>query len=295
MNLNIRDLRYLLTVAEELHFGRAADRLGMAQPQLSELIRRLEDMTRVRIFQRRPKVRLTPGGEILVDMARRMIGELERDVERARAVASGKVGAVRLGFSETAKLTELPMTLKAFSDRHPDVKLDLLEGTSAQLWDLLERRSLDIIVSREARHDARIVNSPILRTTLSLILPLGHPLRAYDEISLRQLEAEPFILPRRSTDPSYYDQILRSCQEGGLNPNVVQEADSPSLMFALVRAGFGLSFELTQARKFTIPGIEFRAIKENILDVVIWLSHAMDLGPSAERLRDFLFEAAAET
>ncbi|HEY0044617.1 MAG TPA: LysR family transcriptional regulator, partial [Allosphingosinicella sp.] len=106
--MKIRELKALATLAEELHFGRAAERLGIAQPQLSEMIRRIESEARVTIFERRPHVRVTHGGAVLVETARRVLAELDAGTQRARAVAAGRIGRVSLGFSPVAMCSDLP-------------------------------------------------------------------------------------------------------------------------------------------------------------------------------------------
>lgn len=295
LNLSLRDLRHLLVVSEELHFGRAAERLGIAQPHLSEAIRRLEDLAKVRLFTRRPRVRLTPAGEIVVAMARELTDEIEREFDHARAVVSGKMGTVRLGFTESAQLTDLPLALKEFQQSQPEIRLSVLEGTSSQLWAMLEQQALDLIISGEARPHEAIRSAPLINATLQLVMPEDHPLvlAGHEVISLNQLHDEEFVLFPRHAAPFYYDHIMRCCSLAGLAPQVVQEADSISLIVALILAGFGISFEQSEASKFAIPGIAMLPIAERPSSTV-WLSYVPPLlTPSGRIFRDQLLTLSA--
>lgn len=292
-NLSLRDLRYILAISEELHFGRAAERLGIALPQLSEIVRRIERDAQFRLFTRRPRVALTPAGEIVVGLARRALNQVDRTIAHARAVASGTMGTVSIGISEAAKLTNLPRVLKSFRERSPDIRLNLLEGSSSKLWDMLERRAVELIVTDEMRKDRGAISVPIMRYGMMLLLPEGHILAARPgPIALRDLSEESFVLFRRSNAPLLYDQIMRACHAAGLVPNVVQEVDSVSLIFALVRAGLGISFEHAQAKQFYVPGVRLHEISDEVPGIVLWLSCSREaLSASGTLLRDLLLSS----
>src|SRR4051794_26214208 len=146
----LADLPALLVIADECHFGRAAERLNVSQPRVSQIVRRTEDLLGYEIFLRRPQVRLTPAGQTFTKAARHAFSELGAGSLRAADVAAGRSGKVRLGYAPVAMLTRLPEILKAFRDKHPDVALDLDQTYSSNLWAGLESGKFDIILSREA-------------------------------------------------------------------------------------------------------------------------------------------------
>src|SRR5947209_20254674 len=149
MKGSLRDLQALVTLAEERHFGRAAARLGMAQPQLSELIARLETSVGALLFERRPRVAVTAAGAVLVDTARLVLQEFRRGLERARGVYAGHEGLVRIGYIGTAMLTELPAAFRAFRKDSPNVQLLLRESNSIGLADALEQDLIDVAFARQ--------------------------------------------------------------------------------------------------------------------------------------------------
>lgn len=292
--VNLRDLRWLLAVAEEMHFGRAAERLGVAQPQLSNVIRRLEDLSKVVIFVRRPWVRLTAAGAILVEMAKRIEAEFESGIDHAYAVGSGKVGTVRLGFPNAAMLGVVPTILKGFLDHHPEVTLNLVEGLSNILWDLLERNELDLIISREIRYDAGSKSVPIIDGDMKLVIAADHRLRDEDHIHLSDLRDEPFVFFRRRAAPLYFDKIISSCHQAGFHPNIVQEADSTSVILALVNAGVGVSFGLSQVGSVSFGSLLYKPIIEPMPSATFYLSFMEDkISPCASILMEHLTSRAS--
>lgn len=293
--LNMRDLHYFLVVAEELHFGRAAERLRIAQPQLSQVIRRLEDFSKVKIFTRRPRVRLTAAGEILVEMAKRIEVEVEAGMDHAHAVGSGKLGTVRLGFSAAAMLGTIPQLLEQFTSDHPEVTVILIEGKSSSLWDMLERNELDLIISRDLRYDTVAESTPIINEDMMVVMSEKHPLSSATEIKLSDLSEEPFVFFRRGSAPSYYDRIIEACHKAGLYPKIRQEADSSSVILALVNAGFGISFSSKQTGGLKFSTLCYKPIADTMPPATFWLSNlAQHVSPSSEALLRYLLESFSD-
>lgn len=287
--MSFREFEAVVAVADELHFGRAAERLGLAQPQLSELVRRLERRSRVTVFVRRPRVELTPAGAVLVDSARRVIAEAASGVERARAIAAGQVGTVALGFSPASMLTELPGVLKAFAKAHPQVTMRLCEGTSNHLWRGLERGDLDLIVSRQPHEDPRARNLEIIDDEIMLVLPDDHPAAARPELSLKEVEAEVFVFFGRAAAPAYYDRIMRSVAAAGVRLDVRHEADSWLATLGLVGSGMGLSLGTRALSRLGFPGIRHRPLTDPMPDASFWLTWLPErLSPAAANLRERL-------
>ncbi|PSJ41912.1 LysR family transcriptional regulator [Allosphingosinicella deserti] len=285
--MKIRELKALVTVAEELHFGRAADRLGMAQPQLSELIRRPEADTRVTIFTRRPHVRLTPGGAALVDTAREVLGTLEAGTERARAIAAGRIGRVTLGFSPVAMCSDLPHVLRSFAETYPDVELDLCEGTTAPLRRRLDQGSVDVIITREAEQDETTESVRFALDHINIILPAGHPATTTDPVAPECLREEAFTLFPRSAAPDYHDRIMRWANNAGLSPIFTRATDSWMASLGLVGGRLALAFGTDLLSRITVPGIVYRNLAADPLDVSFWMSWQPErLSPAASRFVD---------
>jgi DNA-binding transcriptional LysR family regulator len=278
-----------LAVAEELHFGRAAVKLGIAQPQLSELIRRLEASTGLALFERRPRVRLTPAGAIFAQAVARMRAEATRGIASARAVAAGRTGLVSLGFSTASMMTTLPIRLKEFMKEHPGIDVALSEDHSGPLREGLQSGKYDLIIGREAAEDPEMASVEAIPDRFMLLLPADHPMGRLASISLSSLENEPFILFKRSAAPRYYDRIIDAMRSKGLEPQVTYEVNSWAATLALVASGMGLSLGTALSSSIAPAAILFRALEEDIGPASFWLSWRRDrLSPAAERLKSHL-------
>ena len=279
-----RELRAVFAVTEELHFGRAAERLGMAQPQLSQMIRRVERLAGFAIFTRRPQVSLTGAGAVLVAAARRAGRELEDGIAEGRAVASGKKGNVRIGFSDVAMLTPLPATLRGFATANPDVDLKLREGHSQHLLEQMRRGEFDIIVTRQQVDEPGFHSIKAIADHMMLALPVGHRLAGRECVRLGELESESFLIFRRSTAPAYYDRIISACAAAGFSPRITQEVDTLSATMALVAAGFGISFASTASKARGHAGVRLCHIEDEMPDVSLWLTCRPDRLTPASRI-----------
>jgi DNA-binding transcriptional LysR family regulator len=292
--MKIQELKLLVAVADELHFGRAAERIGMAQPQLSASIRRLEEEAGVAIFTRRPRVLLTPAGKEMVDMARRLLAELESGTARARAIAAGQIGRASVGFSPPAMCSDLPALIQQFLGGKHDVELKLIEGLTGGLREQLERRELDLVVTREPVWGEGLESMKFAPDVMNLLLPAGHPAAAQETIDAATLGEEEFILFPRSSAPHYHDRIWLWCREHGLNPNVTRETDSWMAVLGMISAGLGLSFGTHLLGRIPFPGVVYRKLKGDPLDVSFWMSwDPSHVSPAAERLIRHICEQKA--
>lgn len=291
---SLRDLQSVVIVAAEGHFGRAADRLGIAQPQLSERVGRLERQAGFRIFARRPRVALTAAGEVYVRSLKRLLADAEDGLAAARAVASGKVGTVRLGFAPVSLMSGLPAVLRRFRLEHPAVTLKLTERHSRFLSAGLQRGEFDLVITREEAPAAGVESVEIARDAMVLALPADHPLAAGPDIALADLTAQDFILFGRAAAPEYHDRIMASCRAHGLEPAVVQEADGWSAILSLVSAGLGVSIVSAALSRIGFPGVAFRPLDADFADAAFRLCWRPDhLDPAAERLVAAIRTAAA--
>ncbi|SOB84835.1 LysR family transcriptional regulator [Streptomyces sp. 1331.2] len=260
--LPLPQLHAFVVLAEELHFGHAAARLGIAQPPLSQQIRRLEEKVGYPLFRRDPGgVTLTPAGRELLPAARRALTDLADALAAARAVGSGEAGRLRIGFSASLALTVLPGLLDTFRQRHPAVRLDVRELTSAPQITALHERTIDVGLLREAPADEPELRfRTVLREPFVAVLPAGHPLAGRRTVRLAQLADEPFVLLPREEGPQLYDRITGLCTDAGFTPRIVQHAVEWQTVCALVGAGLGVSLAPAGIRQLRLRGVAYRRI-----------------------------------
>ncbi|MCC5474771.1 LysR family transcriptional regulator [Streptomyces barringtoniae] len=260
--LPLPQLHAFVVLTEELHFGRAAARLGIAQPPLSQQIRRLEERVGYALFDREPgRVRLTPAGGALLPAARQALAGLADGLAAARAVGSGRSGRLRIGFAASLALTVLPGLLRDFRRRFPDAHLDIREMTTAPQLDALRDRTIDIGLLREPPAD---VSELGFRTVFSepfvAVLPAAHPLAAQRTVRPAQLADERFVLLPRAVGPQLYDRITGLCEEAGFTPRISQHAVEWQTVCALVETGLGVSVAPASIRRIRLRGVAFRRI-----------------------------------
>jgi len=271
--IELRHLRYFIAVAEEGGFSQAARRLSMAQPPLSQQIRQLEERIGVALFERRPRVRLTPAGERLLPAARHQLGLLERSIQAARRTSTDPRGVVQVGFSSSAALTVLPRVWQAFRARTPQVELRLQELHSAEQLERLGAGILDIAILREPTVDDAFTVRELVREPFVALLPARHRLARSAAVRIGALAREPFVLFPRPTAPTLYDQILSLCAEGGFAPAVGAEAREWHTITALVAAGFGVAIAPASVARLRLAGAVARALRPPVRRAALFLCH----------------------
>ncbi|MEU2021406.1 LysR substrate-binding domain-containing protein [Streptomyces sp. NPDC016469] len=260
--LPLPQLYAFAVLAEELHFGRAAARLGIAQPPLSQQIRRLEDKVGYALFSREPgRVSLTPAGRELLPAARYALAHLAEGLTAAREVGSGRAGRLRIGFAASLALTVLPSLLRTFRERSPAVHLDIQEMTTTPQLAALRERTIDIGLLREPpAHDPELAFKTVLAEPFVAVLPASHPLAAQRTVRVAQLAPCPFVLLPRAAGPPLYDQIAGLCIAAGFTPQVTQHAVEWQTVCALVETGLGVSLAPQSIRRIRLKGVAFRRI-----------------------------------
>lgn len=263
LDLPLPQLHAFVVLAEELHFGHAAARLGIAQPPLSQQIRRLEDKVGYPLFARRPgPVSLTPAGEELLPTVRAALATLADALAAARAVGEGRAGSLRIGFAASLALTVLPALLRRFRARFPGVCLHIQEMTTAPQITALRDRSLDVGLLREPGDDTpELAFKTVLTEPYVAVLPKGHPSASSRRIPVADLADSPFVLLPRHAGPQFHDQILGLCAAAGFTPRVAQQAVEWQTVCALVEAGTGVSLAPASIRRIRLEGIAFRALE----------------------------------
>ena len=241
-DIELRHLRYFVAVAEELHFGRAALRLHLAQPPLSQQIRKLEEILGYPLFLRTSRaVKLTSAGEVFLERARRTLRNVQEDMDEARSVGRGEEGFLRVGFIGSAMLTPLPAMLGRYRRLYPKVNLQLHESFTSAVVQKLLKGELDAAFLRDAGQTTGLEIEPLFSEPFIAVVPKKHPLARYKAISARELRDEPFVFFPPSAGALAYEKPISLCEEQGFRPHVVQEAPQWLTLVRLVGAGLGIT------------------------------------------------------
>ena len=268
--MELRHLRYFVAVAEEGHITRAAARLGIQQPPLSQQIRGLERELDVLLFHRRPRgVELTDAGRALLADARTILALVDHAVATVRQTAQGKRGRIAVGFTSSAPFHPfVPRVIRAFREASPAVSLTLEENGTADLVHALRIGRIDAAFIRSPIASApELIVRPLLTEEMVVALPVHHRLasrnggRAERALPLRTLAAETFILYRRPSGPGLYDAIISACRRAGFSPSIGQEAPLIVSTLNLVAAGLGVSIVPASLRRQRMDGVVYRRIR----------------------------------
>ncbi|WP_326794697.1 LysR substrate-binding domain-containing protein [Streptomyces sp. NBC_01808] len=270
--MELRQLRYFVAVAEELHFGRAAGRLGIAQPALSQQIRKLETDLGVELLTRnRRRVALSPAGAAFLPEARETVARAARAARVARRTAAGELGRLALGFVGSATDELLPRAMPVLRARYPDLEVTLRESTSAEQVAALARGELDLGLLRPPSPlPAGLRTRLLTRERLVAALPVGHRLTRLPRLTAADLRGEPLVRFPRAEGAWMYDLITDYCRgDGGPPPEVAQEAVMMQTITALVAAGTGIALVPASQRTLARPGVAFRRlVAAPLLDLV---------------------------
>ncbi|MBN8747416.1 MAG: LysR family transcriptional regulator [Variovorax sp.] len=263
--MELRHLRYFSVLADELHFGRAAQRLAISQPPLSVAIRQLEDSIGARLFERNSKeVRLTAAGAALRESARQLLRRSEEIAREARDVASGSAGHLRIGFVGAMLYRGLPQALRAFRKRHAGVRISLTEMNSAeQMAELLHDR-LDLGFVHTHRMPQGLQQRLLLTEPFVCCLPARHALARRRVVALADLQEQPFILFARSASPDYHERILSICGGAGYQPEVRHEVRHWLAVVSLVSQDMGVALVPEALKRSALKGAVFRPLQEAV-------------------------------
>jgi DNA-binding transcriptional LysR family regulator len=265
--MELRHLRYFIAVAEEKHVTRAAERLGMQQPPLSQQIRALERELDVQLFRRLPRgVELTAVGLAFLTDAREILTQIDHAFATAKRTARGEQGQVAVGFTSSAPFNPfVPRIIRAYREAFPLVSLTLQEGGTTELIDGLRNERTDAAFIRTPIADQEgLVVQILLEEPMVLALPRGHALArkkgASKSLSLAALAGETFIIYRRPSGPGLHDAILSACNTAGFSPHIGQEAPRIVSTLNLVAAGLGISLVPESLQLMRMDGVVFRRL-----------------------------------
>lgn len=270
--LDLRHLQCFIALAEEMHFGRAAHRLRMAQPVLSRKIARLETDIGGQLFDRtRSQIKLTAAGVTLLPRARDLMLRLRDMADATRRVASGGLGLLEIGFVSSATFSILPELVRDYHERYPLVDLRLRHMHMADLFHALIERRIHVAFTRPGIDDAEIMNDLVLREKMMAALPEGDPLAKATRLTVRDLADRPFIIP------TAVDDHIRKIFAGvSFHPKVVQEPSDLHTALSLVAAGLGLALVPESARHSPRQGVVYRPLTEPAIYTEFMISYRHD-------------------
>lgn len=283
-DIELRHLRYFVAVAEDLSFTRAAERINLAQPALSQQIRQLEDRIGARLFHRAPRVALTVAGAAFLVGARRVLADVQHAAETAARAAAAKPSTLRIGFASSAALTPFPTIVRQFAAIRRDMSVRLCEMHSAEQVDALRRGAIDVAVLREPILDSEITSDEFFREPFVLVLPSRHRLLRHRSPLARCAEY-PFIIFPRRVAPMLYDQIQTICLEAGFIPRVEHEAFEWHTIIALVAAGLGIAIAPASVAALHLSLTVLRPLPSAAGRAVLFLCY--DQASSVAHVRDF--------
>ncbi len=269
--MELRHLRYFVAVAEELHFGRAAARLHIAQPPLSRQIRDLEREVGTPLFERTPRgVDLTPAGSAFLPEARLTLAQAERAQRTALRAAKGETGRLRVGFVDAATHSGvLPNVLSFFRMHLPSIGLSLFEMDARQQAEALRdgRIDLGLLHSPPLDADRWLRVEAVFTDPVILAVPEDHRLAGRARFTLSSLAEESFVLFQRDVAPSTSDDIIARCRTEGFSPRVVQEAAGWNTLVSLVGAGVGVAFIPRSLQQYQQQGVAYRSVPDLSVDM----------------------------
>ncbi|HET7616484.1 MAG TPA: LysR family transcriptional regulator [Bacillales bacterium] len=247
--MELRQVKYFVAVAEELHFGRAARKVNIAQPALSQQIIRLEEEVGGRLFTRNKRnVSLTDAGKILLPEAKLLLSQSEHAQETVKRAFSGKTGELVLGFVESAIWEVMPRALRLYRQKCPEVKIKLLKRSTADQIQAIQDGNMHVGITGVPVDNDNLSVRVIKKEPFLVALPESHRLAAKTSLHVAELAREPFIATVRDKGQQYYDAMVKVCMDAGFSPSIVQEANEIQTVLSLVSSEIGIALIHESAR-----------------------------------------------
>src|ERR1700679_1820771 len=262
--MELRHIRYFLAVAEERNFTRAAARVGIGQPPLSQQIKDLEAEVGAALFHRIPQgAELTDAGRAFLDHVRAIPLQAERAIRAARRAARGEIGSLRVGYTGSAPFNPIVTgAIRAFKRAYPDVDLSLEESNTAHLIAGLQERLLDTVFLRSEDLGSNDLHlHPLSEEPMLVALPAGHPAAGSSRVDLRQLRDEPLIVPPRAAGQTLFATASATCRGAGFEPLLGQPAPQMGTVVNLVAAELGYALVPASFRQVQVTGVAYREIE----------------------------------
>jgi DNA-binding transcriptional LysR family regulator len=295
--MELRHLRYFIAVAEELHFGRAAQALGISQPPLSQQIQALEQEIGARLFERtNRRVELSEAGRLFLAEARLVLAQVDKAADVARRAQLGQLGELKIGFTSSAPFnSSIPQAIFAFRQAFPAVHLALQEMSSKEVAEALVDESVQVGIMRPLPLPESLVAVELFREPLVAIIRADHPLAVGSEegLQLSALAAEPFVFFPRSYGSGLYAQLLNLAREAGFSPLITQEAGEAMTIIGLVAAGLGVTVLPASYQRMRIDGVVYRTLLDAEANTAVWLVQRRDQhSPMAKAFVELLTKQA---
>lgn len=272
--MELRHLKYFVAVAEELNFGRAAKKLHIAQPPLSQQIKNLEEELGIKLFDRsRRNIQMTAAGSHFLKDARQVLLHVEEAAETARRVHGGKAGRLVVGFVGSVIHTFLPEGLRLFRERFPEVELVLHEINTAEQKTALHAKRIDVGFFYQGDQDPLLASKTLTLAPLLAVLHNKHPLSGRRSVNIRELADEPFIANTRSSEPVVRDAFISLCHSAGFSPKIAQEAGQVQTVLGLVASGLGVCLLPDFIKNIRRPGVQYVPLSGSPPEVklgVVW-------------------------
>jgi DNA-binding transcriptional LysR family regulator len=278
--MELRHLRYFIAVAEELHFGRAAEVLGISQPPLSQQIQALEQELGARLFDRtNRRVELSEAGRLFLQEARLVLAQVDKAADVARRAQLGELGELKIGFTSSAPFNStIPQAIFAFRQAFPAVHLNLREMSSKTVADGLMDESIEVGLMRPLALPEALSVVELMHEPLVAVLSAKHPLASGSEegMYLSELALEPFVFFPRSYGSGLYAQLLTLARQAGFSPHFAQEAGEAMTIIGLVAAGLGVSVLPASYQRIRIDGVVYRPLLDPDAVSAVWLVQRKD-------------------
>jgi DNA-binding transcriptional LysR family regulator len=291
--MELRQIRSFLSIAETLHFGRAAELIHLSQPALSLQIRALEEEVGVKLFERnRRKTILTAAGVAFRKDATAALSQLEQAIRRAKLAAGGKLGLLRIGFVSTAGIEIVPDIVRQFKKSIPEVEFSLRNIFTANQAQMLESGSLDVgFLRMPVGEHAALDVVTVHREPFVLVVPSSHRLAKKKRVRLREVAGEDFVMYERTYAPGFHDSIYGIFRDAGIAPNVSQTAVEIPMLISLVASGMGITILPASAAKHSVASVVACSIVDRIPMSEIGIAVSKGIRPAVvEKFRTFALE-----
>lgn len=296
--MDLRQLRYFVTLCEELHFRRAAEKLNITQAPLSVAIKSLEKELGAQLFHRtQRRVSITQVGAAFRDHAKALLEQLDRSVEDIREMVSGEAGQLRIGFTTASSLLVFfPQIIRAFRTRYPKVDIRLYDLSSQQQITALENREIDVGLLRSphipVRSDIHFIQ--VLQDPLIVAMHADSALYTVKDLRIADLRDEPMIFYPRNYGVGIYEQFLRLCSQEGFTPNIVQEVRESATIISLAASGLGVAVVPSELKCINVPNIRFKPLAdEGAMTYLVMASRAGEASMLVANLRRMVRSSVA--
>ncbi|MBC8122124.1 MAG: LysR family transcriptional regulator [Gemmatimonadaceae bacterium] len=295
--IEVRQLHYFVVLAEELHFGQAAARLGIAQPSLSRQIQLLEQQLGSPLFQRTQRqVQLTPVGQVFLEQARLTLDQHARGIETARNAAQRQLDVLSVAFEPCATFHGLLEVVQKFAQYYPKTRLISYQLTAPEQHEAVRRGRIDAGFLHPPVSGPGLVFEKVLEETFLCALPTVHPLARRRKIALEALTTEAFILFPRAVAPACFDIIYELCHQAGFIPDVQHQTSDLNFCLNLVASGMGVTIVPACARERQFPGVTYRELSKATSTVASGFIRRADepVSPAFEQLLSLWRSHAAD-